>query len=435
MRTRPVEVFIQVGNVPLVSYTLTLSADSDLQASPYNAAPGNPVHPSFATGTGDPQIPTPLRRVVGTHFPRDDNSFNVVGGPPRQRPASRHIPPSAQHLHQPTAGHGASIRNPHQQLSRPQHLTSYAFPGYADPHGAGTRNPYLGPNALSADAPRQPSDDFGVPPVPRTRGNGGQSTVRRGVPRTNLSTANRVHVNQGPRAATSFGAYEGVQARNTAQGEQPYRFGSTPDATSAYGRLTSDTPSAYSHSPSFGQSQTRGQSSAFGRYSTHDQSPRSGRSSAYGASFSPAYGSSTMYDPRSAYGSTSAYGSSGASHTTESYDSAYVTAPSEHGPSNNVATSAAHLFPAYDSHQSRRDHGLPPHLVGPEPLVPQRPVHRQNLDHRSLATNATANNGSRRGQSKLQPAAVSAGTNDTRVTPSTYKLVYYRTHSINSIRY
>lgn len=420
VRTQPVQGVTQVCIYSLASLSLTLSAATNLGASPYNVAPESPVHTGFATGVGSPHITTPFRRVVETGVPRHDNSYVVVGDPSRHRPAPRHITPPAQVSHQEIAGLGAGISNPRQQQSQPQHLTSYASRGYVGPRRAETANPYLGPNALSADAPRRPSDEFGLPPVPRTRGNGGQSTVRREFPGTNLFAANHVHVDQGPRATTSFGAYGGVQAQNTAQEEPPHRFGSTHNATSAYGRMTSNYPSAYSRSPSFGQSQTLGQSSAFGQYPTIEQSPRSGQSSAYGAFYSPAYGSSTMYDQRSAYGPSSAYGSSGANLSTEPYGSASVPASSEYGPSNSTATSADQSFSAYDSHQSRRDHGLPPHLFGPEPLVPQRPVPRQNLEHRSLATNAAANNGSRRGQGQLQPAAISAGTNNTRIAPSTY---------------
>lgn len=402
-----------------MSFSLTLSADTNLQASPYNTAPGS------TTGIGGQPVTAPFRRAIGTRLPRDGNPYGVVGDPARNRPAPRHILPSAPNSHQPSVDLGTGIRNPRQQQSQPRHLTSYASQEHLSPHRAGTANPCPDINTLSADAPRQPSDAFRLPPVPRSRGNGGQSTTRQVFPGTNPFVANYVPVDQGPRVATGLEAYGGVQAQGTAQGEQPHRLGNTADATSAYGRPTLNTSSAYGHPRSLGQSQTRGQFSAFRQSPAYEQSPAFGQLSAYGASFSSAHGPSTTYNPRSVYGSFSTYGSSGANQFTEPSGSASLTAASEYGPSNNGATSADQSFSAYDSLQSRRDHGLPPHLVGPEPLVPQGPAHRQGTELPSFPTNVGTDRGPRRDQGQPQPAAMTAGTNETRVTQGTKRLVYH----------
>jgi len=180
-------------------------------------------------------------------------------------------------------------------------------------------------------------------------------------------------------------AYGGAQIQRTNQEEQPHRQGDNPNATLAYGQSTLNTSSTY------------GQPSI--------------------------YGQPSPYDPFAAYGSSAAYGSFGVNHSAMTYGFASVPTPSEHGLSNNGATSAHRSFPAYESLQSRIDRGLPPHLLGPESLVPPGPVNRQNLEYPSIPTNAGADNEPRRGHGQYQPAAIITGTNAPRVTQGTYKLL------------
>ncbi len=355
-----------------------MTIDPNLQA------PGNPAGAGLITGNHGQYITPPGQRARDGRFQIVGNPYDAVEHHTRDRPTSRFAPISGPN---PIVGLGAGVRGPRQQQPQPQpqNPTSYAPQGHLSPHGAGTTNPYLSPSAFSTNVPRQPSDDFGIPPVPRTRGDGGQSTVRQVLRRPAPCPTNHVQVSPHPRVPTGMEAYGGAQIQRTNQEEQPHRQGDNPNATLAYGQSTLNTSSTY------------GQPSI--------------------------YGQPSPYDPFAAYGSSAAYGSFGVNHSAMTYGFASVPTPSEHGLSNNGATSAHRSFPAYESLQSRIDRGLPPHLLGPESLVPPGPVNRQNLEYPSIPTNAGADNEPRRGHGQYQPAAIITGTNAPRVTQGTYKLL------------
>lgn len=435
--SQPVVQFRQVCNYPAVSFLLTLAIDNNLQVS------GNPAGAGLTTGTHGRYIVPPGQTR--------DRCFQVAGNPldavryhTRDRPTSR-LPPTSG---PPSiVGFGAIFRGPHQQQPESDNPTSHAPPRHLSPYRAGSTNPSRSPNALLTTAPRQPSDDFGAPLFPRRREDAGRSVVRPRFTRPAPFLANHVQVNPHPGAPTDMEAYGGPQIQRTNQVEQSRRRGNNPNAALAYIHPTLNPsspyrqssahrqPSIYDHPSAYGEASIHGQASAYGQAPVYGRAPAYRLPPGHGSPFSSAYGSSAAYAPSAPYVPSAPYDSFDVNHFALPYGSASVPPPSEHDPSNDDATSADLSISAYDSLQSRRDHGLPPHLVGPEPLVPRGPLHQQIPHRPSLPTNASSNNGPRRGQGPFQPAATSAGTHGTRVTQSTYKLVDRCTHSIDDIRH
>lgn len=429
---------LRVCNHSALRFSLTLTVDLDIHASSYIAAPGNPARAGSRTGSRGPYQTPPGPRVGDNRLQGVGNRYDGMGSHAQDRPTSRPAPTSAS---DPIVGFGVGSSSPRQQHPQPQYTTSAAHRRHMRANRAGITTSYPNPNASSTNVPRQSPVELGLPPVPSGRQHGGLRTIRQALPRTTTFPTNQVQVSSHPRVPNGVEAYEGTLAQRTTQGEQPHRHENTPNATSAYGHSTLNPSGAYGLSAAYGEPSIHGQSSTcgepsvhgqpsvYGQPSIHGQPPLYGQPSAYGSLSSAVYGFPTMNDP------SSAHGSSGVNQSAVPYGSTLVPAPSEHDFLNNGATPFQQSFPAYDSHADRIARGLPPHLVGPEPLVPHGPVNWPNPEYNSFPTNAGAENGSNRGQDRYQPAATTTGTIDTRVTQGMYELIYHRIHSIDSIRY